>query len=248
MYNFFAEENSKTLEGYVIDGKDYNHIKNVLRMKEGEKLLVSYEGKSDLCEIASFLQDTVILNVIEENYNSTELDLDIVLFQGLPKSDKFEFIIQKTVELGVKEIYPVEMKNCVVKLDEKKKSNKISRWQSISEAAAKQSKRNIVPKVNQVVDLKSVAEIAKNFDMLLVPYENESGMKSTLNVLNNIKAGMKIGIVIGPEGGFDKKEIDFLVSEGAVSVSLGKRILRTETAAITSVGMIMLFAEMTAEE
>ncbi len=244
MFNFFAEEINKTVDGYYIDGKDYNHIKNVLRMREGDTLLVSFDGKSDLCEIFSFDEDKVLLKLVSANYNCTELSIEITLFQGLPKSDKFELIIQKTVELGVKEIYPVEMKNCVVKLDDRKKEGKVARWQSISEAAAKQSKRNIIPKINNVISLKSIPEISKEFDILLVPYENEEGMKSTAKVLNDIKSGMRIGIVIGPEGGFDNKEIDFLVNSGAVTVSLGKRILRTETAAITSVGMIMLSAEL----
>ena len=247
MFNFFAEEKNKTSDGYYIDGKDYNHIKNVLRMREGDALLVSFEGKSDLCEICSFDEDRVVLKLISANYICTELPIEITLFQGLPKSDKFELIIQKTVELGVKEIYPVEMKNCVMKLDDKKKEGKVARWQSISEAAAKQSKRNIVPKINNVINLKSIVEISKDLDMLLVPYENENGMKSTAKVLKEIKSGMRIGIIIGPEGGFDNKEIDFLVNGGAVAVSLGKRILRTETAAITSVGMIMLRAELDSE-
>lgn len=247
MFNFFAEEKNKTSDGYYIDGKDYNHIKNVLRMREGDALLVSFVGKSDLCEICSFDEDRVVLKLISANYICTELPIEITLFQGLPKSDKFELIIQKTVELGVKEIYPVEMKNCVMKLDDKKKEGKVARWQSISEAAAKQSKRNIVPKINNVINLKSILEISKELDMLLVPYENENGMKSTAKVLKEIKSGMRIGVVIGPEGGFDDKEIDFLVDGGAVAVSLGKRILRTETAAITSVGMIMLSAELGSE-
>lgn len=247
MFNFFVEVSNKNCDGYIIDGKDYNHIKNVLRMKEGEKLLVSCDGKSDLCEIASFENESVNLCIVTEDYNNTELPVEIVLFQGLPKSDKFELIIQKTVELGVSEIYPVEMKNCVVKLDEKKKDSKVSRWQSISEAAAKQSKRNVIPKIQNVLKLKSIVDVAQNIDLLLVPYENEEGMKATVQVLNQIKSGMKIGIVIGPEGGFDKTEIDFLKSNGAVVISLGKRILRTETAAITAVGMIMMKAEMDSE-
>lgn len=247
MFNFFVEVSNKNCDGYIIDGKDYNHIKNVLRMKEGEKLLVSCDGKSDLCEIVSFENESVNLRIVTEDYNNTELPVEIVLFQGLPKSDKFELIIQKTVELGVSEIYPVEMKNCVVKLDDKKKDSKVSRWQTISEAAAKQSKRNLIPDIKNVIKLKSITEVAKGIDLLLVPYENEEGMKATVQVLNQIKSGMKIGIVIGPEGGFDKGEIDFLKSNGAVVISLGKRILRTETAAMTAVGMIMMKAEIDSE-
>lgn len=248
MFNFFAQKNNKTDDGYIICGRDYNHIKNVLRMKEGDTLLVSYNSKSDLCAISTFSDDSVVLKTVTADFNNTELSVDLVLFQGLPKSDKFELIIQKTVELGIKEIYPVEMKNCVVKLDDKKKKSKVTRWQLISEAAAKQSKRNIIPQINDVINIKSILEISKNFDFLLVPFENEIGMKSTQEIFKKIKSGMKIGIVIGPEGGFDQKEIDFLLAGGAVTISLGKRILRTETAAIASVGAIMINAEMCAQE
>jgi 16S rRNA (uracil1498-N3)-methyltransferase len=247
MFNFFVERSSKNSDGYVIEGKDYNHIKNVLRMKEGEKLLVSCDGKSDLCEIVSIDNESVNLRIISENFNDTELPIEITLFQGLPKSDKFELIIQKTVELGVKDIYPVEMKNCVVKLDEKKKDSKVARWQSISEAAAKQSKRNVIPKINNVTNIKKLSELINDYDLLLVPYENEDGMKATLKVLKEIKEGMKIGIVSGPEGGFDAKEIEYLTDLGAVTISLGRRILRTETAAITAVGTVMMYAELMGE-
>ena len=148
------------------------HINLSVAVKAQILRSVSFVGKSDLCEICSFDEDRVVLKLISANYICTELPIEITLFQGLPKSDKFELIIQKTVELGVKEIYPVEMKNCVMKLDDKKKEGKVARWQSISEAAAKQSKRNIVPKINNVINLKSILEISKELDMLLVPYEN----------------------------------------------------------------------------
>ena len=173
-----------------------------------------------------------------------ELSSKIYLFQGLPKSDKLELIIQKAVELGVEGIIPVEMNRCVVKLDEKKKKSKTERWQAIAESAAKQSKRTSVPKVFEVMSYKDALVKASELDIFMVPYECKDEMKSTVNALSKIKSGMSVGILIGPEGGFELNEIDSAVKAGGMTVSLGKRILRTETAAITAVGMCMLYAEM----
>lgn len=244
MFNFFANSGDKIADGYRLSGNDYNHIKNVLRMNKGDKLLVSCEGKSDLCVIETLENDCVNVKVIDENVNNTELPIEIILFQALPKSDKMELIIQKSVELGVSKIVPVEMKNCVVKLDEKKKNSKITRWQAISESAAKQSKRNIIPQIGNVISFSEMISNAQELDLFLVPYENKEGMTATREALENIKSGMKIGILIGPEGGFDVKEIEKATEAGGTSVSLGKRILRTETAAITAVSLIMLYTEM----
>ncbi|MBO5006255.1 MAG: RNA methyltransferase, partial [Clostridia bacterium] len=170
--------------------------------------------------------------------------IKIYLFQGLPKSDKLELIIQKTVELGVTGIIPVEMNRSIVKLDEKKKSAKRERWQAIAESAAKQSKRNIIPEIFDVMTYKQAMEKVRELDLLLVPYENENGMKATADALSKIKVGSSVGILIGPEGGFEDKEVAQAIEEGGISISLGSRILRTETAAIASVGMCMLYAEM----
>lgn len=244
MFNFFADNGDRTAGGYLIGGSDYNHIKNVLRLNAGDRFLVSCNGKSDLCEIEDFPSDTVKVKIIEENVNSTELPIEIILFQALPKSDKMELIIQKTVELGVSRIVPVEMKNCVVKLDEKKKENKVARWQAISESAAKQSKRNVIPEISNVLSFSEMLAVAENLDLFLVPYENKEGMNTTKLALDKIKSGMKIGILIGPEGGFTENEIEKAVNIGGSVLSLGKRILRTETAAITSVSLIMLYTEM----
>lgn len=244
MFNFFANSSDKIADGYRICGSDYNHIKNVLRMSIGDTILVSCEGKSDLCEIQAFENDCVNVKVIEKNANNTELPIEIILFQALPKSDKMELIIQKTVELGISKIIPVEMKHCVVKLDEKKKSSKVTRWQAISESAAKQSKRNIIPEIGNVISFSHMLSEAQNLDLFLVPYENKDGMSATRKALENIKSGMKIGILIGPEGGFDVNEIEKATKVGGIAVSLGKRILRTETAAITAASLIMLYAEM----
>lgn len=243
MFNFFVDENNKQGNCYIITDADYNHIKNVLRMAEGEKLLVSVGGKSDLCEIERFEPDAVTVKILAENYNDTELKTKIYLFQGLPKSDKMELIIQKSVELGVSGIIPVEMSRSVVKLDGKKKVSKQSRWQSIAESAAKQSKRNTIPKVFDVVNYKQALDMASEFDMIIVPYECKAGMVATKNAINQLKSCKSVGILIGPEGGFEPKEIELAERNGGKIISLGKRILRTETAAITAVGMCMLVLE-----
>lgn len=244
MYNFFVNENQKLNDKYVITGTDFNHIKNVLRMTVGDTFLVSENGISNLCEIECFDNESVVAKIIEENYNDTNLPIKIYLFQGLPKGDKMELIIQKTVELGVEGIIPVEMNRCVVKLDDKKKKSKVSRWQTISESAAKQSKRNTIPPIYDVLTYKQAMEKAKDMDLFLVPYESKNGMEDTKTALSQIKSGMSVGILIGPEGGFDEKEVELAFENGGKVVSLGKRILRTETAAIASVSMCMLYAEM----
>ena len=154
-----------------------------------------------------------------------------------------ELIIQKAVELGVHSVIPVEMKRCVVKLEEKKKKSRRERWQAIAESAAKQSKRSRIPEVGEVLSYQAAMTMAGEMDLFLLPYENERGMAATKEALETIRPGMKVAILIGPEGGFDPKEVDKAVEKGARSISLGRRILRTETAAITAVGMCMLHIE-----
>ena len=244
MFNFFADNSMKQKDCYCISGSDFNHIKNVLRMKEGEEFLVSCEGKSDLCVLKEFTGDTVVAVIKEENFQDTELPVKIYLFEGLPKADKLELIIQKCTELGVHAIVPTEMSRCVVKLDDKKKKSKTARWQSIAESAAKQSKRNLVPEVTDVMSYKKALEFAETLDLILLPYESKNGMKDTADALSLIKGGMSVGIIVGPEGGFEEKEVEEALTVGARVISLGKRILRTETAAITAVGMCMLYTEM----
>lgn len=244
MFNFFADEKNKQDLHYIIEGTDYNHIKNVLRMEVGDTCLISALGKSDLCRIESFSDEAVYLEILEEDYTDTELPVKIYLFQGLPKGDKMEYIIQKCVELGVFSIIPTEMKHCIVKLDDKKAKSKVARWQSISESAAKQSKRNIIPEIKEVSSFAKALEFSKNLDLILVPYENEEGMAATVEALKNLKNIKSVGIFIGPEGGFKKAEIEKAIGCGAKIISLGKRILRTETAAITATAMCMLSIEM----
>ena len=244
MYNFFVEESARAGEAFRITGADYNHIRNVLRMHPGDVFLVSCSGQSHLCRLESFGEDTVMAAIQEENYQDTELGVELYLFQGLPKSDKMELIIQKAVELGAAGVIPVEMKRCVVKLEEKKKKSRRERWQAIAESAAKQSKRSRIPEVGEVMSYKAAVDLAGEMDLFLLPYENERGMAATREALENIRPGMKVAILIGPEGGFDPKEVAQAAEKGARAISLGSRILRTETAAIASVGMCMLYIEM----
>ncbi len=244
MFNFFVESNALQCDCYNITGGDYNHIVNVLRMKKGDEFLVSCNGRSDLCEITEIYTDSLVAQITQRDYNDTSLPIKLYLFQGLPKGDKMELIIQKAVELGVEEIIPVEMDNCVVKLDDKKKKSKVSRWQAISESAAKQSKRNSIPVVSEVLSFKKAVEKAKELDIVLVPYECAEGMIATKNALTEIKNGYSVGIFIGSEGGYSLKEIQYATENGGKVISLGKRILRTETAAITALSMCMLYAEM----
>ena len=242
MYNFFIED--EFLQDIVtISGSNFNHIKNVLRFNESDTFLISHNGQSHLYKIESFSKDSLTASLVEKNYLDTSLPIEIYLFQGLPKSDKLELIIQKTVELGVSGIYPVSMERSIVKLDDKKAKDKTQRWQAISESAAKQSKRTFIPKVNAPITFNQMLSIVKDFDLFLVPYENELGMKETISSIKDIKSGMKIGILIGPEGGISENEVEKVKTLNAKLISLGKRILRTETAAMLSVGAVMLYAE-----
>jgi len=244
VYNFFVDYNARTGDQFRINGADYNHICNVLRMQIGEHFLVSCNGTSCLCSLQCIEDDAVVAQIEEENYQNTELPVRFYLFQGLPKGDKLELIIQKTVELGVAGIIPVEMNRCVMKLDEKKKKARQARWQAIAESAAKQSKRNIIPEIGDVLTYKQAMKKAAEMDLFLLPYENEHGMAATRDALSEIKPGMSVGIMVGPEGGFDAGEVELAQENGARIISLGTRILRAETAAVTAVGMGMLYVEI----
>ena len=213
-------------------------------MKKGDNILVSCDGKSHLCSLTELGQDFAVAEIIEENFQDTELPVKIYLFQGLPKGEKTELIIQKAVELGVHKLIPVEMNRCVVKLDEKKKKAKTARWQAIAESAAKQSKRTLVPEIKEPVSYNEAIRKASDLDLFLVPYESKKGMEDTKEALSLIKKNTSVGILIGPEGGFEESEVEKALSAGGKIISLGRRILRTETAAITAVGLCMLYTEM----
>lgn len=245
MYHFFVSAENISESEVVINGGDFNHIKNVLRMKIGEKFIANDgNGASYCCSIREFVGDNVIADIEKGQLESNELPVKLVLFQGLPKSDKMETIIQKSVELGVSEIVPVEMLRCVVKLDEKKKKSKLSRWQSIAESAAKQSGRTVIPEVKPAMSFEKALEYAKELDLLLVPYECAESVKALQEKLGGIKSGMSIGIFIGPEGGYESSEIEKAKDCGGEIVSLGKRILRTETAAIAALSICMFNIEI----
>ncbi len=242
MFQFFVEP-AQIQDGKVfITGGDVNHIKNVLRMQIGERVRISDDGDRDFyCSILELEQEQIILQILEEA-EDTELSVKITLFQGLPKGDKMELVIQKAVELGVSEIIPVAMKNCVVKLDEKKAKAKQTRWQAIAESAAKQAKRSIIPKIGQVMTFQEAAAYARSLNVRLLPYENQRGMAHTRQVMESIKKDSTVGIFIGPEGGYDSSEIN-LVKDEMEMISLGNRILRTETAGICAVSMLVYALE-----
>lgn len=248
MYQFFVEDTQVGETSVTIGGSDVNHIRNVLRMRRGEKVRISTSsGRNYFCEIAEVAEDMVRADIVEEAAEDTELPNKIYLFQGLPKSDKMELIIQKAVELGVCEIIPVAMKNCVVKLDEKKAAGKVARWQEIARSAAKQSKRSLIPTVRMPVNYGRAVEMARELDVKLVPYENERGMAATREAIEAILPGQSIGIFIGPEGGFHEMEIVLAREAQMQLVSLGKRILRTETAGLVMLSILMYHIESSAE-
>jgi len=242
MYQFFVDSSQVTEQEAIIIGNDVNHIKNVLRMKPGEEIQVNDGEHTWLCEVKELHAEQVTA-FIKEQVENSELPVKICLFQGLPKADKLENIIQKSVELGAYEIVPVAMKRCVVKLDEKKQDAKRKRWQAIAESAAKQAKRSLIPDVRSVMNYKEALAYAGDMDILLLPYEHAEGMKRTREVLYGIKPGSSIGILIGPEGGFDEDEVELAMQRGAEVITLGKRILRTETAGPAVLAMLGLCLE-----
>lgn len=249
MYQFFVEPQQIDTEAktVIITGSDVNHIKNVLRMKIGEELAVSngMDGKEYRCGIRAFTEAAVECELRFIKEDGVELPSKIYLFQGLPKADKMELIIQKAVELGAYEVIPVAMKRSVVRLDHKKAAAKVARWQGIAEAAAKQSKRGIIPQVTDVMSFKEAMEYSKRAQLRLVPYELAEGMDQTGEIIRNIQPGQDIAIFIGPEGGFDEAEIRAALEDGMETVTLGKRILRTETAGMTMLSILMYQLELT---
>lgn len=244
MHHFFVTPAQVSGEKVYIEGSDVNHICNVLRMKKGEKLQISDgNNKKYVCQIDEITNEKVFLHIIEEKIGNTELPSKIYLFQGLPKSDKMELIVQKAVELGVYEIIPVSTKRAVVKLDAKKTRKKVERWNSIAEGGAKQSGRTVIPKVREVMTYKEALTYAKTLDIVLVPYELADGMNKTKEIIGRIEKGQSIGIFIGPEGGFEKEEVEQAMETGAEPITLGKRILRTETAGLTILSILMYHLE-----
>ncbi len=243
MYHFFVEEEQVNGENAYISGSDVNHIVNVLRMKIGEELLISVKGDWDyLCKIEEIENDRVNLKLLE-SMEQRELPIKLTLLQGIPKSDKLEMIIQKAIELGVSNIIPVKTNRVVVKIDEKKTQAKVNRWNAIAQSAAKQSKRSIIPKVLNPQTIDNALEIVKDYGVKLLPYENADGIKKTKDILNSLDSKNNIAVFIGPEGGFEEAEVKKSIDSGFEVITLGKRILRTETAGLALLSNIMIRLE-----
>nr|WP_294491803.1 16S rRNA (uracil(1498)-N(3))-methyltransferase [uncultured Mediterraneibacter sp.] len=244
MQQFFTRS-SWIREGKVyLEGPDVNHIKNVLRMRSGEEVQISDgAGMIYRCSVNSYEDGKAVLNIVEELKSDTELPSRIYLFQGLPKGDKMDWIVQKAVELGVYRVIPFSARRSIVKLDEKKAKKRQERWQAVAKGAAEQSKRGTMPVVEKVRSFEEALRTAEGLDVVMIPYELEEGMGETAKVIDSIEPGQSVGVFIGPEGGFEKEEIDLAVRFGAVPVSLGKRILRTETAGLTTLSILMYHLE-----
>lgn len=250
MYHFFVkpEQIDETGHRVYIQGDDVNHIKNVLRMKQGEEISISdgITAREYRCVVESFEEETVECSLCFIKEAETELPADIYLFQGLPKADKLEMVIQKSVELGVFKVVPVACHRSVVKLDAKKGEKKTARWQQIAEAAAKQSKRSVVPQVTAPKSFKEAIDFAsQNCNVCLLPYElaDVSTIEKTKKLISSVKPGDSIAVFIGPEGGFEDAEIEMARKAGFETITLGKRILRTETAPLTVLSWLMLELE-----
>lgn len=250
MYHFFVAPEQIGEKEIRIEGGDVNHIRNVLRMGPGEQITISSRAdkKEYRCEIVGLEEDQVTAKIMWMQEADTELPSRICLFQGLPKGDKMELVIQKAVELGVYEIVPMATKRAVVKLDKKKEESKRKRWNAISESAAKQSKRMIVPEVRPVMTFGEAVEYAKTYGKKLIPYELAKGMDETRSVFAGIHPGDSVAVFIGPEGGFDEQEIELAKSAGILPVTLGKRILRTETAGMAVLSVLMFRLEGSGDE
>lgn len=244
MYHFYVEPEAVTKDTVRITGGDVNHIKNVLRMHTQEEIIVlDGAGMEYRCEIET-ISEEVIARVLEAKKTEAELSVRLLLFQGLPKKDKMELIIQKAVELGVSEIIPVLTKRTVVKLEDKKKEQKkLERWQAIAEAAAKQSGRGIIPKVREAVKFTEAVKMAEALDEALIPYELAEGMEEARERVRGLHDKKTVGIFIGPEGGFEEEEIAIAANAGIHPITLGKRILRTETAGLCILSVIMFELE-----
>ena len=249
MPKFFVTSEDIHQEEIKITGKDVNHIKNVLRKKIGEELTICNQDLSTdyLCKIIRMQEDSIQCHIIKQLDTNSEANIKVSIFQGLPKADKMEWVIQKAVELGVYDITPIEMKRCVVKLTDKDKIKKLQRWQKIAEVAAKQSGRNRIPSINKIESIKNICNLCSDYDIVIVAYENEkeNKLKYELQKLKHLPTeDFKIAVLIGPEGGIDASEIQLLKEKGAKIVTLGNRILRTETVALNVLSIIMYELEI----
>ena len=244
MHRFFIQHSQIQGSRLYVEGPDVNHIKNVLRMKPGDQVMVSDgEDMQYLCALESFTDGLVWFEIVDTWKENRELPSKLYLFQGIPKSDKMELIIQKATELGVHEVVPVVTGRTVVRLDEKKAQKKTARWNAIAESAAKQSGRSRIPQVREVMAFSEALAFAGELDVLLIPYEKAEGMESTRQAIEGIRTGQSVGIFIGPEGGFEEAEVEQAMECGAAPVTLGRRILRTETAGFVVLSMLLYHLE-----
>ena len=244
MYRFFVSEDQIDQNSIYIRGQEVNHIKNVLRMKPGEEMCVSTGGNLEYrCAILEYRENEAVAEIRYIQETELELPSKITLFQGLPKSDKMDLIVQKTVELGVCEIVPVAMKRSVVKLDEKKEASRLKRWNAIAKSAAQQAKRMIIPRVTPVMTFAQALDKAKENEVILMPYELARGIEESKQIIRAIRPGQSVCVFIGPEGGFDEEEARMAGEAGASFLTLGKRILRTETAGMTMLSILMFQLE-----
>lgn len=244
MPKFFVKQDPIKENIIEIKEEDIKHIKNVLRKEINDEIEICNQENGDnyKCKIEQINQENIKCRIIEKIENRKESQIYVNIYQGLPKADKMELIIQKSVELGVYRIIPTNMKRCIVKIEAKEEHKKIERWQKISEVAAKQSGRNLIPKVENITNVKKISNELEQYDILLVAYEEEqeNTLKQELvKIKQEKKEKLNIGIVIGPEGGIDKEEIEILKQSGAKIVTLGQRILRTETVALNILSIIM---------
>ena len=246
MNRFFVDFDGREFDKSIdITGEDVNHIKNVLRLKVNDEIIISDgRGRDYRCQISVMDHEKVVADILDVCDNFAELETGITLFQGFPKADKMEWIIQKTVELGVTRIVPVMTKRTVVKLDAKKADAKGKRWNAVSESAAKQSKRSLIPEVAPLMTYKEAVKEAAGYDMVLLPYESADGIRKTRELLASVKPGTDIAVFIGPEGGFEDEEVELARENRAEIVTLGKRILRTETAGLCMLSALMLQLEV----
>lgn len=234
MQKIFVEDKQISGKRVEVFDVDFNHIVNVLRMKNGDEVQIGNKDTLDtyLARIKEISNDKAVLEIVEELGNN-ESNVKVDLYQGLPKFDKMELVIQKTTEIGINKIVPTDMTRCIVKLDEKDYKKKQERWQKIAESAAQQSKRGMIPEIDDKIKLKDIINKINEYDIFIVAYEEENTntLKEELKQVKG-KAEYKIGILVGPEGGITEEEIELLKEKGAKIVTLGKRILRTETAPI----------------
>lgn len=242
MNKFFIDDLYVNENKISITGEDVNHIKNVLRMRVGEEILIcDGKGTDYTCEIESIDNSEVVTKVVDYQKNAAELPTKITLYQGVPKADKLELIIQKAVELGACRIVPVFMSRSVVKLDDKRQGKKLERYNAIAKSAAEQSKRGVIPEVSAFMNYKQAMEEAfSNGDKIIVPYEDARGITHARELVDELAKNPPetLSIFIGPEGGFAEEEIALAKEKNAEIMTLGGRILRTETAGLTTLSIL----------